>query len=79
MVVPNTGVFHRYLKRPNASDAMKADFAGIESTSIHHKTYASNTRWPFQALLEKSHVLTALVVVETGVAITLVRQPSHRW
>ena len=78
MVVPNTGVFHRYLKKANATAAMKADFAAIESSSIHHKTYASNTRWSFPALLEKSHVLTALVVVETGVAITLVRQPSYR-
>ena len=62
----------------NATAAMKANLLEIEGNSVHHSTQRSNARWPFAALLQKSHVLTALMVIEAGVPITLVRQPSYR-
>jgi hypothetical protein len=56
---------------------MKADLQLISEGSVHHRTFAKETRWPAAKILPHS-VRFAFFVVLSGAAIKIAREQSFR-
>lgn len=76
--MPTTGALIRLLEKAKPSEVqMKSDLMLINGGSLHHRTYAKQTRWTEAQILPHS-VRFSMFVVLSGAAITIAREPSFK-